>query len=298
MKAPVFFFSSTIFDFRDLRSALKYYLEEQGCQVLASEYCDFEKPVEKNSYDACIDALQSADFCVVFIGNRAGGLFDATTGTTITRREYQEAYRLHQERGLRILVFIRSDVWSVYNDRKRVIKAFAALPQSQDAPADADRLAVVREIEGPSMDKPEQIIAFIEEVARNQEMHAANFTGAPRPTNNWVHQFNTFSDVIDVIKPLVFHSGTKDEAIVRRKLSAELIFNLRQCLIRLANYKYMSYLATMYRALHSVKQHTVLKDESPVLLNERDWSRLRGVVRRPEDISFQRTELQSALASD
>ena len=33
---PTFFLSSTIFDFRDLRSALKHYLEVQGCTVLAS----------------------------------------------------------------------------------------------------------------------------------------------------------------------------------------------------------------------------------------------------------------------
>jgi hypothetical protein len=40
-KRPTFFLSSTIFDFKDLRSAIKYALEARGCEVLASEFNDF-----------------------------------------------------------------------------------------------------------------------------------------------------------------------------------------------------------------------------------------------------------------
>lgn len=38
---PVVFISSTIYDFRDLRSALKFWLEEFGYEVMASEWNDF-----------------------------------------------------------------------------------------------------------------------------------------------------------------------------------------------------------------------------------------------------------------
>src|SRR3546814_3390935 len=37
MNGPTLFLSSTVFDFADLRSALKDYLELRGCRVLASE---------------------------------------------------------------------------------------------------------------------------------------------------------------------------------------------------------------------------------------------------------------------
>ncbi len=95
MQRPTFFISSTIYDFRDLRSALKFHLEEQGCKVLASEFNDFEKPLDKHSYDACLQAIQSADYFILLIGNRVGGWYDEANRISITQREYQEAYQLH-----------------------------------------------------------------------------------------------------------------------------------------------------------------------------------------------------------
>ncbi|MCK4813603.1 MAG: DUF4062 domain-containing protein, partial [Candidatus Marinimicrobia bacterium] len=62
MKKPTFFISSTIYDFSDLRSAIKYYLESQGCKILASEYNDFDKPLDKHSYDACLESIKQADY--------------------------------------------------------------------------------------------------------------------------------------------------------------------------------------------------------------------------------------------
>jgi hypothetical protein len=64
VKPPTFFLSSTIYDFKDLRSALKHYLEEQGCSVLASEYNDLPKPLDVHSYDACLNAIMAADYFV------------------------------------------------------------------------------------------------------------------------------------------------------------------------------------------------------------------------------------------
>ena len=46
MKPPTVFICSTIYDFQDLRSAIKYFLERQGCRVLASEFNDFAKPLD------------------------------------------------------------------------------------------------------------------------------------------------------------------------------------------------------------------------------------------------------------
>jgi hypothetical protein len=52
MDRPTIFLSSTIYDFSDLRSALKDYLEDRGCRVLASEYTDFTRPLDTHSYEA------------------------------------------------------------------------------------------------------------------------------------------------------------------------------------------------------------------------------------------------------
>jgi len=65
VKPPTFFLSSTIYDFRDLRSAVKFYLEELGCRVLASEYNDFLKPLDRHSYEACLKAIEQTDYFVL-----------------------------------------------------------------------------------------------------------------------------------------------------------------------------------------------------------------------------------------
>ena len=61
MDRPTIFISSTIYDFRDLRSAIKDHLETNGCRVLASEFNDFTKPLNKHSYQACLDTIAQAD---------------------------------------------------------------------------------------------------------------------------------------------------------------------------------------------------------------------------------------------
>src|SRR3546814_9423606 len=85
---------STVFDFADLRSALKDYLELRGCRVLASEFTDFTHPLDKHSYEACLAAIGQADLFVLFIGRRVGGWYDELNRISITRAEYRHAYEL------------------------------------------------------------------------------------------------------------------------------------------------------------------------------------------------------------
>src|SRR5262245_35369794 len=122
MKPPTLFLSSTIYDFKDLRSAIKYYLEHQGCRVLASDFNDFPKPLEKHSYEACLKSIAEADFFILLIVARVGGWYDEPNKVSITQQEYREAYRLHQEGKLKILSFVRADVWRMKDDRKLLEK--------------------------------------------------------------------------------------------------------------------------------------------------------------------------------
>jgi hypothetical protein len=91
MDRPTIFLSSTVHDFADLRGALKDYLEQRGCRVLASEFTDFTRPLDKHSYEACLDTIQQADLFVLFIGRRVGGWFDEGKKISITRAEYEHA---------------------------------------------------------------------------------------------------------------------------------------------------------------------------------------------------------------
>ena len=65
--------SSTIFDFKVLRSAIKYALEVRGCEVLASEFNDFTVDSSSHRYEACLTNIAKADYFVLLIGSRVGG---------------------------------------------------------------------------------------------------------------------------------------------------------------------------------------------------------------------------------
>src|SRR3546814_20093545 len=136
MNGPTLFLSSTVFDFADLRSALKDYLELRGCRVLASEFTDFTHPLDKHSYEACLAAIGQADLFVLFIGRRVGGWYDELNRISITRAEYRHAYDLATAGRIRILCFVRSALGNhrqSSRDLKKPLKADPALIDTHSA---------------------------------------------------------------------------------------------------------------------------------------------------------------------
>jgi len=69
---PKIFVSSTIYDFRDLRTALKFWLEELGFEVYLSEQNDFPVQSDLNSYETCIQAINDCDYFILLVGGRVG----------------------------------------------------------------------------------------------------------------------------------------------------------------------------------------------------------------------------------
>ena len=130
--------SSTIHDFKDLRSALKFYLEQQGCKVLASEYNDFTKPLDKHSYEACLKTISQADYFILLIGARVGGCYDKDEKISITQREYREAYELHKQRKLQILSFVRGEVWQLKEERKELEKYLQSIEIAEEIKKDIE----------------------------------------------------------------------------------------------------------------------------------------------------------------
>ena len=122
MKRPTVFVSSTIYDFSDLRSALKYWLSEMGFNAQLSEYNDFQKDLNINSYEACLQSVAESDYFVLLIGTRRGGLYPGEN-ISITRKEYRTAYELAKAGKIKkLIVFIRQNVWDVKEDRKSLHK--------------------------------------------------------------------------------------------------------------------------------------------------------------------------------
>lgn len=226
MKKPTFFISSTIYDFKDLRSALKFYLEEQGCTVEASEFNDFSKPLDKHSYDACLSAIHNADYFLLLIGNRVGGWYDETTRVSITQQEYREAYALQQAGKIKLLNFVRTDVWRAKEDRKELAKHLKSLAMNE-----SERKEVIN-YPSKFLSDSKFISDFINEVGRNKETKEAITQKSVTPIGNWLHLFNNFKDIIDVLNAHVFSSTPVEEMTLKRLLRRELREFLKASLIR------------------------------------------------------------------
>jgi hypothetical protein len=232
MHTPTFFISSTIYDFRDLRSALKFYLEEQGFKVLASEFNDFQKPLDRHSYEACLDAIRAADYFVLLIGPRVGGWYDEANQVSITQREYREAYQLHEAGRLKLINFVRSEVWQAKEDRRELAKFL------ETTELEGEMRTAIANYKSKSASNADFLIKFINEVGRNKETSlAAKGAGAP-PTGNWIHLFSGFRDIVDVLNAHVFASVSVEDMVAKRLLRRELRDILRQCLLKLKDKAY------------------------------------------------------------
>jgi len=226
VKRPSFFLSSTIFDFHDLRSSIKYFLEEQGCSVLASEYNDFPKPLDKHSYEACLAALHDADYFILLIGARVGGWYDEKERVSITQQEYRDAYKLHQDGKLKLIIFVRSDIWRLCKERKELAKYL------EEINIDPGVKLAIKNHPSKCASDAEFIMDFIEEVCRNKETKTAVINNTEKPTGNWVHIFDTFRDVANVIQTQTFSGLPIEHVTLRRLLLRELLEIIRTSLAK------------------------------------------------------------------
>jgi Domain of unknown function (DUF4062) len=223
---PRVFVSSTIFDFQDLRSALKFWMLELGYEPLLSEHNDFPKPLDTDSYSACLSSIDTCEYFVLLIGSRLGGLYDASRRISITRAEYQYAYSSFKRTGRpRIITFVRRSVLDVKEDRKTVAKA------------EAKRCTLARllwwhtdsllALPSGFVDDPEATFAFIDEVRRADEMRAAVAKGSGFPPGNWVHAFDDFAEIVDVLRRQFRMTGSLRRAVMVASLKHELLESLR-----------------------------------------------------------------------
>lgn len=290
MNRPTFFLSSTIYDFSDLRASVKYFLELQGCTVLASEFNDFSKPIEPHSYEACFNAIQKADYFVLFIGSRVGGWFDKTNQISITQQEYKEAYKLHKLGKLKIINFVRSDVWQLKEDRTALLRYLDNL--------EIDPGAKEQIVNHPSkqLSNAEFIINFINEVGRNDETKLALENKSVLPTGNWIHTFQTFSEVIDVLQTQIFLGQPIESVAIKKLLRRELSEILRHCLMKMKNeiYSPKSTIHFFYQ------EHTIPKDvmDNPyVSIKTKRWNLMSMTAIHLLTIRLHTLILPNALSS-
>jgi Domain of unknown function (DUF4062) len=183
---PRVFLSSTIRDLGDLRSAIKYWLEENGYEVLASEWPDFPQALDRAAVAAALAPIGSCDYYVLMIGGRVGTVIP-DEGISVTRAEFRQARSVRRGSGLpNMLHLVRREV----SEARRV--GTPAQTPDEEWPA---------------------IKNFISEVETEEQ------PGDP----NWLREFDSFRDVVDVLRATLNITGP----LTRRALEANLLWELR-----------------------------------------------------------------------
>jgi hypothetical protein len=291
MDRPTIFLSSTIYDFRDMRSAIKEHLEGNGCRVLASEFNDFTKPLDKHSYEACLATIEQADFFLLLIGTRVGGWYDEARRVSITQQEYRTAYGLAKADRLRLLSFVRAEVWNHRQSAKELEKHLKSLTEVDDALRDK----IVRYPTTFANDV-EFIVSFIDEVSKNKETADAVRGKGAMPVANWLHPFTGFGDIRDVVDPLILRGLSVKDAAGRRALQNQLLLLLRDVL-PLINEKPLIPSKTIQRLAREINLKSADIGRSATI-TDKNWSTLMSLVLHGQRSNIPELPFASFLGTD
>lgn len=226
---PKVFISSTIYDFRDLRSALKYWLEELGYDVYLSEQNDFPIASDKNSYESCFHAIDQCDYFILLVGARVGGWYDKESRTSITQAEYRRAYKKLTEGTIKILAFVRKELWDVREDRKELQRL---LENEEFQSIEPDQKTAIARHPSKFVEDADFIFSFIEEIGRHDEMKKSIQDKTALPIGNWIYTFNGFEDIINSLERMFGVKSNLNQKKMLFCLKKELVHNLSIILLR------------------------------------------------------------------
>lgn len=192
---PKIFLSSTIYDLADLRSAIKYWLEEYGFEVLGSEWPDFPHPLDRELIEAALAPIEDCDYYLLLIGRRRGTV-RPELGVSVTRAEFRRAREVRRRTGkAKPLHLVRRDVAEGRGEQKPKL---------------------VEETDWPDVE------SFVNEVRSQGEK------GDP----TWLNTFDTFKDVVDVFRATLRISGPLVKRALEANLIWEITENTRELLER------------------------------------------------------------------
>lgn len=196
---PRLFLSSTINDFRDLRSSLRFWLEELGYVVVTTETGDVAVESSLSTLANCLDLLRSCDYVILLIGSRRGSYCNEKESLTITRAEYREAYQLACASKIKLVSLLRFEVQQAL---------------------EAGNMQVLEDFQFTR--------EFVSEIRRDVETRQAVQSGAALPVANWLYTFRDFRDAVAVLTSTL-RIGTKLRKLaLQANLAWELTANLRR----------------------------------------------------------------------
>lgn len=192
------FVSSTIKDFADLRSALRYWLEQMGLDVQMSEYNDFERRPDADTFESCFESIRECDYFILLIGRCPGTLYSEQEQVSVTRKEFRVALDCARRGTIGILPFVRKEVLYVLDGE---------IAPSSDVSCDW---------------KPIQK-SFINEI---QSTSLASF--AQEPTGSlWRYAFDRFEDIVDTLRVTMNLRRSLHRQVLLANLKWEIEENLK-----------------------------------------------------------------------
>ncbi len=196
---PRVFVSSTIADFRDLRSALRYWLGQMGFDVQMSEYNDFEHRPDQGTFESCFCAIADCNYYVLLIGERRGSWYDDERRVSVTQQEYHTAAELAKKGKIKMLLFIRRCTATVIDERR-------ARSASSQTP---------KPVEGAPT-QPLSDLEFIEGFVRDIECTEVEGEGAERRKGSpWLYRFDGFDDLVAALRVnLSLHRSLRKQALL------------------------------------------------------------------------------------
>lgn len=188
--SPYVFISSTVNEFRDLRSAIAYTLKTQGFIVYLSEAADFDVRGDRSAIEECFENIRKCDYYILFIGNKRGNLYE--DGISFTRQEYRVARDafLSTERPL-LFFYLREITWTALQQNKKYQAA-------------------------AGIDDSNHLASFIDEVQQ------PGIKNAP----NYLTRFRDFEDVMNSLALRMNLGRNLSEKLIRQSLLSELLSNL------------------------------------------------------------------------
>lgn len=91
-EVPRVFVSSTYYDLRHVRTAVKEFLENLGFEAVLSEQFDVLYQRGISAQSACLEEIKKCDMYILIIGTRYGSIFPNDT-LSVTHKEYREAVK-------------------------------------------------------------------------------------------------------------------------------------------------------------------------------------------------------------
>jgi hypothetical protein len=194
--SPRVFISSTVAEFRDLRSALAYTLRSQGITVYLSEAADFDVKGDRPALEECFDNVRASDYYILLIGGARGSLYE--DGVSVTRQEYRVARDHCISSGKPVLLlFLRNAAELALNAGDRAQNEVG-------------------------IDDPEHLRSFIDEV-QNPEAPSAP---------SYLKRFDDFEDVMTGVAGRLNLGRDLSETLTRHSLGAELTRNIARIVHR------------------------------------------------------------------